>query len=216
MTDKTVQKAVLDELEWEPSVDAAHIGVTASNGVVTLTGHVPTYAEKWAAERAAGRVAGVKAVAEELEVRFPFSSTDTDDEIARRVLQTLGWDVSVPDNAVKAKVEKGWVTLTGEVDWYYQSISAETDVRKLHGVAGVTNQIKVKPRVYSGDVREKIKAALTRHAQIEASDIGIVTDGGKVTLTGKVHTWRERELAERTAWSAPGVTQVVDNLTVTW
>lgn len=214
MTDKVLQQAVLDELEWEPSVDSAHIGVTANNGVVTLTGHVATYPEEWAAEHAAGRVAGVKAVAVELEVRFPYQNKGADDEIARRALQSLEWDVSVPANRVKVQVEKGWVTLSGEVDWYYQRSAAEADVRKLAGVVGVGNQIKVKARASAYDVRQKMKAALDRSAQIEADNIAITTDGSKVTLSGKVHTWYERSLAERTAWSAPGVTQVDDRLTV--
>jgi osmotically-inducible protein OsmY len=214
MTDKSLQQAVLDELDWEPSVDAAHIGVTASNGVVTLTGHVPSYTQKWAAERAVGRVTGVKAVAEELEVRFPFEGKNSDDDIAKRAVQSLDWDVSVPDNKVKVKVEKGWVTLSGEVDWYFQRSAAEADVRKLQGVKGVSDEIKVKPSVNAYDVREKIKSAFDRNAQLEAANIIVTADGGKVTLSGKVDTWRDRDLAERTAWSAPGVTQVDDQLIV--
>lgn len=214
MTDKTLQQAVIDELDWEPSIDSAHIGVTANNGVVTLTGHVPTFAEKWAAERAAERVTGVKAVAVELEVRYSDAFKTGDDDIGKRALQSFEWDVRVPSNKIKVQVEKGWVTLTGEVDWYYQSDAAESDVRKLAGVLGVTNAVKVKPRASAYDVRQKIKGALERSAQIEADDISITTDGGKVTLSGKVHTWYERNLAERTAWSAAGVTQVEDRLTV--
>lgn len=214
MTDKTLQQIVIDELDWEPSVNSAHIGVTANNGVVTLSGHVPTYAEKWAAERAAERVAGVKAVAVELEVRYSEAFKTGDDDIAERALHSLEWDVRVPASKVKVQVEKGWVTLTGEVDWFYQRAAAEADVRKLAGVLGVTNEIKVTARANASDVRQKIKAALDRSAQIEADNISIVTEGGKVTLTGKVHTWFERNLAERTAWSAAGVTQVDDRLTV--
>ncbi len=214
MTDKSLQQAVLDELDWEPSVDAAHIGVTANNGVVTLTGHVSSYTQKWAAERAVGRVTGVKAVAEELEVRFPFEGKNSDDDIAKRAVQSLDWDVSVPNDKVKVKVEKGWVTLSGEVDWYFQRSAAEADVRKLQGVKGVSDEIKVKPSVNAYDVREKIKSAFDRNAQLEAANIIVTADGGKVTLSGKVDTWRDRDLAERTAWSAPGVTQVEDQLIV--
>jgi len=214
MTDKTLQQAVLDELEWEPSVNSAHIGVTANDGVVTLTGHVPSYAEKFAAERAAERIAGVKGVAVELEVRYPFDYKTDDAEIAKRALNSLEWDISVPTDKVKVEVEKGWVNLTGEVDWQYQRIAAESDVRRLSGVTGVTNLIKVKPHASAYDVRQKIKAAFDRNAQIEADDISITTDGGKVTLSGKVHTWYERNLAERTAWSAPGVTNVDNRLTI--
>jgi osmotically-inducible protein OsmY len=213
MTDKSLQQAVLDELDWEPSIDAAHIGVTANNGVVTLTGHVSSFTQKWAAERAVGRVTGVKAVAEELEVRFPLVG-NTDDDIAKRAVQSLDWDVSVPNNKVKVKVEKGWVTLSGEVDWYFQRSAAEADIRKLHGVKGVSDEIKVKPSVNADDVREKIKSAFDRNAQLEAANIKVTADGGKVTLSGKVDSWHDRNLAERTAWSAPGVTQVEDQLIV--
>lgn len=214
MIDKDLQKAVLDELDWEPSLNAAHIGVTADDGVIALTGHVSTYAQKRAAERAVGRVAGVKAVAEELEVRLPFESKVGDDEIAKRALQSLVWDVSVPDNAVVVKVEKGWVTLSGDVDWSFQRDAAASDIRKLHGVVGVTNGIRVKPQAGPFDVRQKIMAAFDRSAQIEAENIGITTDAGTVTLTGKVNSWSERALAKRTAYSAPGTTWVDDRLTV--
>lgn len=214
MTDKTLQQAVLDELEWEPSVNSAHIGVTASNGIVTLAGHVPSYAEKFAAERAAERVTGVKGVAVELEVRYPFENKTDDAEIAKRALNSLEWNISVPANKVKVEVEKGQVTLSGEVDWQYQRLAAESDVRRLSGVLGVINLVKVKPHASAYDVRQKIKAALDRNAQIEANGISVTSDGGKVTLSGKVHSWHERNLAERTAWSAPGVTEVDDRLTI--
>ena len=206
-TDSSLQQAVLDELNWQPSVKAANIGVTAKDGVVTLTGHVGSYAEKWAAERAAGSVFGVKAVAEELEVRYPFEKKEDDADIAQRALQVLSWDTEVPKDKVKVKVEKGFVTLSGNLDWHYQRSAAESDVRKLHGVIGLNNQIVIKPRVQASNVRDKIKAALKRKAQIEADNITVTTDGSKVTLGGKVDTWYERRLAESTAWSAPGVTR---------
>ena len=170
--------------------------------------------QKRAAERAVGRVAGVRAVAEELEVRLPLESKVADDEIAKRGLQSLAWDVILPASAVMVKVEKGWVTLTGDVDWKYQHDAAASDIRKLHGVVGVTNGIKVKPRDTAFDVRQMIKAAFDRSAQIETENIGITTDAGKVTLTGKVNSWNERSLAERTAYSAPGTIWVDDRLTV--
>jgi len=214
MTDSSLQQAVLDELNWQPSVKAANIGVTAKDGVVTLTGHVGSYAEKWAAERAVGSVFGVKAVAEELEVRYPFERKEDDADIAQRALQVLSWDTEVPKDKVKVKVEKGLVTLSGNLDWHYQRSAAESDVRKLHGVIGLNNQIVIKPRVQASNVRDKIKAALKRKAQIEADHITVTTDGSKVTLGGNVDTWYERSLAERTAWSAPGVTQVENRLTV--
>ena len=214
MSDSTLRQAVIDELTWQPGVSAAHIGVTASDGVVTLMGHVGTYMEKWNAERAAGRVSGVKGVANELEVRYPLSDKKEDDDIAKNALQALAWDIEVPDNKVKVKVEKGWVTLTGTVDWYYQKNAAEADVRKLHGVTGVSNNITILPSVQATDVRDRIQAALKRNAQIEADNITVTAEGEKVTLNGKVKTWAEDNLVVDTAWLAPGVTQVVDRLTV--
>ena len=214
MTDSSLQQAVLDELNWQPSVKAANIGVTAKDGVVTLTGHVGSMAEKWAAERAVSSVFGVKAVAEELEVRYPFEKKEDDADIAQRALQVLSWDIEVPNDKVKVKVEKGVVTLSGNLEWYYQRSAAEADLRKLPGVIGLNNDIVIKPRVQASNVRDQIKAALKRRAQIEADHITVTTDGSKVTLGGKVNTWYERRLAESTAWEAPGVTQVENRLTV--
>jgi osmotically-inducible protein OsmY len=214
MTDQTMKQNVLDELSWEPSINAAHIGVTARNGVVTMTGHVASYAEKCAAERAVERVSGIKAVAQDLEVHYPFSDQNGDDDIAKRALQAIAWDVFIPKDKVKLKVSKGFVTLTGELDWQYQKESVESVIRRLSGVTGVFNEIKIKPSVKAGDVRDRIKAALVRNAQIDADEIAIATDGGKVTITGQVDSYYERSVAERTAWSAPGVTQVEDLLTI--
>jgi len=213
MSDKSLQQAVLDELEWEPSVNAAHIGVAAKDGVVTLSGDVNSYAEKWAAERAARRVYGVKAVAEELQVRYAFDKPD-DMEIAQKALQVLSWDIEVPADKVTVKVEDGWVYLSGTLDWHFQSVAAEADVRKLRGVTGVINNIVIKPRVQASDVRAKLKAAFERNADIEEENITVSVDGGKVTLNGHVDTWGQDLLAVDTAWAAPGVTQVEDRLTV--
>ena len=171
-------------------------------------------AEKWAAERAVSSVFGVKAVAEELEVRYPFEKKEDDADIAQRALQVLSWDIEVPNDKVKVKVEKGVVTLSGNLEWYYQRSAAEADLRKLPGVIGLNNDILIKPRVQASNVRDQIKAALKRRAQIEADHITVTTDGSKVTLGGKVNTWYERRLAESTAWEAPGVTQVENRLTV--
>jgi len=213
--DRKLQQRVLDELEWEASVDAAHIGVAAMDGVVTLTGHVPTYAEKLAAEQAVRRVLGVKAIAQEIEVRLPSQPKTADDEVAHRAVQILDWDTSVPQGAVSAKVEKGWVTLTGEVDWQFQRAAAERAVQKLSGVTGVSNQLRVKARPRPADVRRRIEEAFRRDAVLEAGGVAVgVAEDGRVELGGKVRSWREREAAERAAWSAPGVTAVEDRIAV--
>jgi osmotically-inducible protein OsmY len=214
MTDQNIKQTVLDELNWEPSINAAHIGVTARDGVVTMTGHVASYAEKYAAERAVERVSGVRALAEELEVRYDSNTGNGDDDIAQRALQVLSWDVFIPRERVKIKVTKGLVTLTGDLDWQYQKSAAESVIRRLGGVTGVLNEITIKPSVKTGDARDKIKAAFVRNAQIDADDITIAADGSKITLSGNVDSFHERNMAENTAWSAPGVTQVVDLLTV--
>jgi osmotically-inducible protein OsmY len=181
---------------------------------VTLTGHVGSYVEKCAAERAVGRVAGVKAIAEELEIRYLYGVGHGDEDIAKQALNVLDWDLSVPKDKVKIKVDKGWVTLSGDVNWYYQKDAAETDVRKLLGVMGVVNQITIKPSVEASDVQKKIKAAFQRNAEFEAENIVVSTEGGKVTLSGKVDSYYERTLAATTAWSAPGVTHVSDQITI--
>lgn len=214
MSDQNLKQRVLDELNWEPSVKASHIGVTARDGVITLSGHVESYPEKWAAERCVGHVAGVKAVAEALEVHSAFSADITDEDIAKRALQVLSWDVFVPKDKVKVKVENGWVTLTGDVSWFFQKHNAEADVGKLHGVVGVSNRIAIKPSVQSSDVSAKIKSALVRNGEIEAQAIAVTTDGSKVTLRGDVESCHERSLAGMTAWSAPGVTEVENLLTI--
>jgi len=211
--DSMLQQAVLAELNWEPSVTAAHIGVTANNGVVTLSGHVESFAQKRAAEAAASRVKGVKGVAEEIEVRLASDMTRTDDQIAEATLERLSWDVSVPKDKVKVKVEKGWVTLTGDVTWHFQKVAAEDDSRRLFGVVGVSNQIAIKPNVRAAEVHEKIKTALHR-SWYDPAKITVSAEGGKVQLGGSVHTWHERAQAETAAWGAPGVTQVEDNITI--
>ena len=214
MTDQSLKQTVVDELVWDPRVNEAHIGVTARDGVVTLTGHVGSYAEKHATEQAAGRVSGVKAIADELEIRYLSAVGHGDEDIAKQALNVLSWDLAVPKDKVKIKIEKGWVTLSGDVDWYYQKNAAESDVRKLLGVMGVSNQIVIKPSVQASDVQKKIKAAFERNADVEAAKIVVATDGSKVTLSGQVDSYYQRTLAENTAWSAPGVTQVDDRITV--
>jgi len=214
ISDLQLRQDVLDELEFEPSVNAAHIGVAANRGVVTLTGFVANYAEKAAAERAVRRVKGVKAIAEEIEVRLPSDTKRSDDEIAARAVEILKWQVGFPADRLAVKVEKGIVTLTGDVDWQYQKADAEHVVHKLSGVIDVLNQIRVAAPVRASEIKEKIQKALQRSAEVEASGITVQTEGGRVVLSGKVRAWYERDIAERAAWSAPGVTEVQDHLTI--
>jgi osmotically-inducible protein OsmY len=213
--DRELQKHVQDELDWEPSVDAAHIGVAAKAGVITLTGHVSSYAEKLAAELAVRRVRGVRAIAQDIEVRLPNERKTADDEIAARALQILAWDASGPIEDVAIKVEKGWVTLSGKVNWHYQRAAAERAVQRLTGIRGITNCLQVKVRVQPADVRHRIEAALRRGAELDAARVTIsVADGGKVVLGGQVKSWHERQAAELAAWAAPGVVQVEDRIAV--
>lgn len=214
MSDLQLRQDVLDELLYEPSVSAAHVGVVTDKGVVTLSGHVASYAEKLAAVSAARRVKGVRAIADEIEVRFPADKKTADDEIAKRAIDILAWDVMVPNISIQAVVRDGWVTLNGNVDWQYQKMNAEDGVRRLSGVRGVINSIVVEPRLKSEDVKRKIEDALKRHAEIEAKNIRITVHDNKVVLDGKVDTWAERYAVENAAWSAPGVTAVDDRLTI--
>lgn len=216
MTDKQLQQSVIDELAWEPSVTSEHIGVTAREGVITLSGHVPSYWEKRAAQTAASRVKGVKAVVEEIEVKLFGGNIWADEKIAEQALLNLASDSAVPKDRVKLTVEKGWVHLIGDVDWNYQKTAADFAVHRLTGVLGVMNEIKIKPHVQAYEVREKIEKALKRVAAFDAQHISINIDGGKVTLGGKLNNWYERNLAETAAWSVPGVTQVQDKISLNW
>jgi osmotically-inducible protein OsmY len=212
--DSQLQEAVLSELAWEPSVTAAHIGVTANAGVVSLTGHVESFVEKHAAERAARRVRGVKAVAEEIEVRLPFEAKRGDDDIAAAAIERLAWDVSVPPDAITVNVEKGWLTLTGQVDWNYQKEAAEFDVRSLFGVVGASNEITIKPKINVSNLSDDITHALHRSVFFDPKTVSVSAQGGKVRLTGTVHSWHDRQVAASTAWGAPGTTAVENDISV--
>ena len=213
-TDMQIQQDVLAELAWEPSLDAAAIGVEVKDGIVTLAGHVRSFNEKWEAECAAQRVGGVKAIAIEIDVKLPGDSTRTDADIARSAENVIDWMTYLPKDAVKVVVEHGWITLKGEVDWAFQKDGVHSALRSLMGVTGVSDQIALKGRVSLSAVKADIEAALHRRAHAEAQDIAVSVDGTDVTLTGTVHSLSERSLARRTAWSTPGVHRVIDHMTV--
>jgi osmotically-inducible protein OsmY len=213
-TDSQIQNDVMDELKWDPSVTHEHIGVAVNEGIVSLSGNVPTYFEKSAAERATQRVAGVKAIAEEIEVKFVGSYHREDEDIASAILMVLRWNVQVPEDLVKVQVSKGWVTLSGDVEWDYQRTATGNAVKPVAGVLGVTNFIAVKPKIQIAGVKAKIEQALKRAAEQEASQIKVEVLGQEVTLSGKVRSYAELMDARGAAWSAPGVTKVRDNLIV--
>lgn len=213
-TDTDLQHDVTGELQWDPSVREQEIAVAVRDGVVTLGGTVDSYASKLAALRAAERVAGVQAVADELEVKLPGASERSDTELAHQVVNALRWDVLVPENRVRARVEHGWVTLEGEVEWEYQRRAARRAVQNLTGVRGVTNLVALKSQASTLDVSQRIRDALRRQAEADAAMIEVEAHDGAVTLRGTVHSWAERRQAEQAAWGAPGVTRVDDRLVV--
>lgn len=213
-TDGQLQNDVMAELAWDPSVDHADIGVSVVDGVVTLNGFVKSYPEKLAAERAAKRVAGVKAIAEEIKVCLPSEPKTADHEIAKRIVDLFSWNVLIPEDGIKVKVEHGWVTLSGVVDWFYQSDEARKAAGRVAGVIGVNNLVKVKNLPVASDVKDRIMAAFKRQADLDAASVTVTTVGGKVKLGGRVKAWNERGIAERAAWAAPGVTAVEDRIVV--
>ena len=213
-SDTQLQRDVMDELRWDPSVGRVEVGVAVKDGVVTLSGQVDSFAKKYSIERAAERVSGVRAIAEDLEVQLPTSSRRSDTDVAHAVANALQWDIEVPDDRIKARIDNGWVWLDGEVEWQFQKLASERAVRYLTGVKGVTNNIQIRKQASVPDVKLRIETALKRAAEVDADKIEIETHDGRITLRGKVRSWAAREEAERAAWSAPGVTAVDDELAV--
>jgi osmotically-inducible protein OsmY len=214
--DERIQRDVLDELKWDARVQPNEIGVIVTDGVVTLTGWADSYTKKWIAERAAHRVHGVVAVANDIEVRLPSAAERSDSDIALAATRALEWDALVPIEKVEVTVAKGWVTLRGEVEWEFERREAERAVRRLSGVRGVTNVIMVRPRVTVSpqELKRKIEDALVRSVETDAERITIDVEGSKVTLRGKVQSWMEMREAERIAWSSPGVTSVDNRIEI--
>ena len=212
MNDLSLRKSILEELEFLPDIDAANIGVAVDKGVVTLTGHVTNYAQKVRVERAVKAVKGVRALAEEIQVRLNKGAGTADDTIANRALNIIDWSADIPQGAAKVIVENGWVSLEGQVDWQYQKETVERAVRKLSGVVGVDNRLTLRPQVDVLDIQQRIEEALKRNAEVDAKGIHIKVEGSVGKLEGRVHLWRERKIAERAAWSVPGVNKVEDHL----
>jgi osmotically-inducible protein OsmY len=213
--DTELRRAVEDELEWEPSVSATEIGVAVHDGIVTLTGYVPRYTEKRAAARAAKRVRGVKAVANDIEVRIPSDSGRTDAEIAQAAYDAVKWATMVPDDQIDISVSNGWVYLEGDVNWQYQKAAAEEAAHALVGVRGVINTIDVKPETSATAIKSNIEAAFRRSAALGGKNIRVESQDGKITLSGLLHSWSQHDEAERTAWAAPGVSEVENLIAVT-
>lgn len=215
-TDSQLQLDVMEELKWEPGIDHEHIGVSVSTGVVSLSGTVRSYAEKLLAEKTVRRVKGVRAVAEDLQVRYDWQPKTSDAEIAKRVADILQWDPLVPKDRIEVTVEDGVVKLTGNVNWHYQKDRAFDGAAKVSGVLRIDNRVEVAPAETPapGDIRQRIEKAFERQADLEAEKIAVKTEAGKVTLIGHVSSWQKRNLAEQAAWAAPGVTQIEDKLVI--
>ena len=213
-TDEEIQRDILEELKWDTRVRPNEIGVAVKDGVVTLTGWVDSYLKKMAAEEAAHRVRGVKAVVNDIEVRLPSSAERTDEDLAKAALNALQWQAGVPADKIDVTVSHGWVTLKGEVEYGYQKREAERAVERLSGVRGVTNLIVVKPRLSSTDLKQNIEQALIRNAEMDAKRITVEVQGSKVILYGTVRSYAEKKAAEEAAWAAPGVSEVENHITI--
>jgi osmotically-inducible protein OsmY len=213
-SDQEIKKDIEDELRWDPELDATDLAVAVSNGVVTLTGFVSSYLQKYQAEKAAKRVAGVVAVANDIEVRLPTDDQRPDPDIARDAVAALKSELPFSYQKIKVVVRDGWITLEGEAEWNYQKEKAEEAVRTVKGVKGIVNAIHIKPKVAATELKRKIEEAIKRSAELDANNISVDATDGAVILTGTVHSWYEREVAERTAWQAPGVNKVENRITV--